>query len=117
MFVAVLVLGCLLAAVLLFSGARKVAGGQAVAGEAAHLGVPLRGYRLIGVVEAAAAAGLLIGLAWAALGVVAAAGVVLLMCGAVVFHLRAGDAAGRWAPAAVLAVLAVVTLLLRVASA
>ncbi|MFC4856009.1 DoxX family protein [Actinophytocola glycyrrhizae] len=117
MFVAVLVLSCLLAAVLLFSGARKVAGGQAVTDEAAHLGIPVRGYRLVGVAEAAAAAGLLIGLAWAALGVAAAAGVVLLLSGAVLSHLRAGDAAARWAPAAVLAALAVVTLLLRIASA
>ena len=116
MFVTVLVLSCLLAAALLFSGSRKIAGGKAVTGEAAHLGVPMRGYRLIGVAEVAAAAGLLIGLAWAALGVAAATGLVLLMSGAVISHIRVGDAADRWAPAAVLAVLAVVTLLLRIAS-
>ena len=116
MFVAVLVLSCLLAAVLLFSGSRKFVGGEAVTGEAAHLGVPMRGYRLIGVAEVAAAAGLLIGLAWAGLGVAAAAGLVLLMSGAVISHIRVGDAADRWAPAAFLAVLAVVTLLLRIAS-
>ena len=117
MFVTVLVLSCLLAAAMVFSGSRKVAGGPAVTGEAAHLGVPVRGYRLIGVAEAAAAAGLLIGLAWAGLGVAAAAGLVLLMSGAVISHIRVGDAVGRWAPAAALAVLAVVTLLLRMASA
>jgi hypothetical protein len=117
MFVVVLVLSCLLAAALLFSGSRKLAGGKAVTDEAAHLGVPVRAYRLIGVAEAAAAAGLLIGLAWAGLGVAAAAGLVLLMSGALISHIRVGDAAGRWAPAAVLAVLAVVTLLLRIGSA
>ena len=37
--------------------------------------------------------------------------------GAVITHIRVGDAPGRWAPAATLAVLAVVGLLLRVASA
>ena len=117
MFVTVLVLSCLLAAALVVSGSRKVAGGTAVTAEAAHLGVPVRGFRLIGVAEAAAAAGLLIGLAWAPLGVAAAAGLVLLMAGAVLAHLRVGDAAGRWAPAAVLTVIAVGTLLTRIASA
>ena len=117
MFVTLLVLSCLLAAVLVFSGSRKVAAGEAVAGEATHLRVPIRGYRLIGIVEAASAPALLIGLAWAGLGIAAAAGLVLLLSGAVISHLRVGDGPGRWAPAAVLAAVAVVTLLLRIASA
>jgi hypothetical protein len=39
------------------------------------------------------------------------------MSGAVISHIRVGDAVGRWAPAATLAALAVVTLVLRIASA
>ena len=116
MFVALLVLSCLLAAAFLVSASRKLAGGPAATGEAAHLGLRLRDYRLIGLAEAVAAAGLLIGLAWAWLGVAAAAGLVFLMAGAVIAHVRVGDAVGRWGPAAGLAALATATLLVRVAS-
>ncbi len=48
---------------------------------AAHVGFPVSSFRIIGLVEVAAAAGLLIGLAWAPLGIAAAAGLVLLMIG------------------------------------
>ena len=67
--------------------------------------------------EVAAAAGLLIGLAWAPLGIAAAAGLVLLMIGAIVFHVRAKDPVEAMAPVVVLAVLSVVTLVLRITSA
>ncbi|WP_033343173.1 DoxX family protein [Catenuloplanes japonicus] len=117
MFVVTVVLSCLVAAAFMFSGARKVAGGSDVAGEAVHLGVPVGGYRALGVVESAGAAGLLIGLAWAALGIAAAAGLVVLMLGAAFSHLRVGDRAARWTPAAGLGVLAAATLVARVVTA
>jgi hypothetical protein len=115
-FITAFALSCLLAAVFLFSGARKATSGEAVAQEAAHLGVPVVGYRAIGVAEIAGAGALLLGLAWAPLGIVAAAGFVLLMLGAVAAHLRVCDPAARWAPAAVIAALAAVELVFRIVS-
>jgi uncharacterized membrane protein YphA (DoxX/SURF4 family) len=117
MFVTTLVLSCLLAALFLFSGARKVAGGESVVTEAAHLGVPIGWYRTIGVAEAAGTAGLLIGLVWAPLGIAAAAALAALMLGAVVTHLRVNDPVAQWTPAAVIAVLSAAALILRIASA
>ena len=84
---------------------------------AAHLGLSVGSFRLIGVAEVAAAAGLLIGLAWAPLGIAAAAGLVLLMIGTIVFHARAKDPVGAIVPVLILAVLSLVALLLRTISA
>ena len=50
-------------------------------------------YRWIGVPEAAASVGLLIGYAFAAIGAAAAIGLVVLMVGALAFRLRIHDAA------------------------
>ena len=66
---------------------------------AAHHRIPWRGYQLIGVAELAAAAGALIGLWWHPLGVAAAAGMVLLLTGALLAHRKAGDAVKEAAPA------------------
>ena len=49
---------------------------------AAHFGIPWPRYRLIGVAELAAAAGILTGLWWHPLGLAAAAGMALLLLGA-----------------------------------
>jgi len=61
-----------------------------------------------------AAVGLLVGIAFAPLGIVAAIGVILYFAGAVTFHLRAGDMA--IAPPLVLLAIAVAALWLRFAS-
>jgi hypothetical protein len=53
------------------------------------VGLPL--YRAIGALELLAAAGLLAGLVFVPLGIAAAAGLVLLMLAAIVYHVRAGD--------------------------
>ncbi len=66
---------------------------------AAHFGIPWNRYRLIGVAELAAAAGVLAGLWWHPLGVAAAAGMVLLLLGAVLTHRRAADSGKEMAPA------------------
>jgi uncharacterized membrane protein YphA (DoxX/SURF4 family) len=116
MLVTSIILNVLLAAVFLFSGGRKVVGGTAVTGEATHLGLPPTGYRAIGVAEVAAAVALLVGLVWAPLGIAAAAGLVLLMPGAVIAHVRAGDGPAAWAPAIVLTVVVAVALVLGIAT-
>jgi hypothetical protein len=66
---------------------------------AAHFGIPWRHYRLIGVAELAAAAGVLAGLWWHPLGVAAAAGMAVLLIGAVITHRRALDSAEEMTPA------------------
>ena len=58
------------------------------------LRIPWRRYRWIGVPEAAACIGLLVGYAIAPVGGAAAVGLVLLMAGALAFRLRIHDAAG-----------------------
>ncbi len=58
---------------------------------AAHFGIPWSRYRLIWVAELAAAAGVVIGLWWHPLGVASAAGMALLLVGALITHRRAED--------------------------
>lgn len=80
---------------------------------AARLRISWQRYRLIAVPEAAAAFGLLAGFAKAPLGAAAAAGLVLLMGGAVGFRLRVRDAAFFVVGDSVLLALAAATLVLR----
>jgi len=65
---------------------------------AAHFGIPWPCYRLIGVAELAAAAGILIGLWRHPLGVAAAAGMALLLLGALITHRRTADSGKETAP-------------------
>ncbi|MBO3752197.1 DoxX family protein [Streptosporangiaceae bacterium NEAU-GS5] len=84
-------LSLLLTAACLVPAAGKFAGHPKMRHTAAHFGIPWRRYRLIGVAELAAAAGVLIGLAWRPAGLLAAAGMILLLLGALVTHRRAHD--------------------------
>ena len=69
----------LLAAACLLPAAGKLTGQPKMRQSAAHFGIPWPRYRLIGVAELAAAAGILIGLWWHPLGLAAAAGMALLL--------------------------------------
>jgi uncharacterized membrane protein YphA (DoxX/SURF4 family) len=80
---------------------------------AGHFGIGWAGYRLIGVAELAAAAGIVIGLWWHPLGLAAAAAMAVLLPGALITHRRAGDGAKEMAPA--LAALAVTLAYLAIA--
>ena len=66
---------------------------------AARFGISWPRYQLIGVAELAVAAGVLIGLWWHPLGLAAAAGMALLLLGAVITHRRAADSGKEMAPA------------------
>jgi len=70
----------------------------------AGLGQPLRypwpSYRLIGVAELAAFAGVLAGHFWLPMGVAAASGMAVLLVGALTVHRRVGDRLQQAAPAA-----------------
>src|SRR5271165_2366540 len=91
----------LLAAACLLPATAKLTGQPRMRKSAAHFGIPWPRYRLIAVAELAAAAGILIGLWWHPLGLAAAAGMALLLLGALVTHRRAGDSAKEMASALV----------------
>ena len=81
----------LLVAVCLVPAAGKLTGQPKMRQSAEHFGIPWSRYRLIGVAELAAAVGVLAGLWWHPLGLAAAAGMALLLLGALITHRRAAD--------------------------
>jgi len=88
----------LLAVACLVPATAKLLGLPMMREAAGHFSIPWPRYRLIGVAELAAAAGVLVGLIWRPAGIAAACGMGLLLLGALAAHRRAGDApseAGR----------------------
>lgn len=93
------------------AGASKLTGQKQMVESAQHFGIPWERYRMIGALEVLAAIGLLLGLFWSPLGVLAALGMVLLIVGALIFHSRAHDSVGMMAPAAVTGVVNLLVLI------
>jgi DoxX-like family len=91
MAIATAVTSGLLAALLIYTAARKLSHRPAVVHSYRLAGVPEPWLNPLAVLLLAAAAGLLVGLAWAPLGITAAGGLVAYFVIAVTFHLRAGD--------------------------
>jgi uncharacterized membrane protein YphA (DoxX/SURF4 family) len=89
----------LLAMACLLPAAGKLLGHPRMRQSAEHFGIRWPRYRLIGVAELAAAAGVLAGLWWHPLGIAAAAGMTLLLTGALITHRRAADSGKEMAPA------------------
>jgi uncharacterized membrane protein YphA (DoxX/SURF4 family) len=89
----------LLVAACLLPAAGKLLGHPRMRQSAEHFGIRWPRYRLIGVAELAAATGILIGLWWHPLGLAAAAGMLLLLTGALITHRRAADSGKEMAPA------------------
>ena len=106
----------LLAAACLLPAAGKLTGQPKMRKSAAHFGIPWSRYRLIGAAELAAAAGILIGLHWHPLGLAAAAGMTLLLAGALITHRRAADGGKEMAPAWVALALAIAYLAIALAN-
>ena len=94
-----LTLSLLLTLVCLVPAAAKLAGHPKMRHAAGHFGIAWRRYRLIGVAELIAAAGVLVGLFWRPAGLLAAVGMILLLLGAVVTHRRAHDSVREALPA------------------
>lgn len=88
-------------------GAGKLLGTAQMAERAAHVGFTAGGFRVIGALEIAGVVGLFAGWAVTGLGVAAAAGFLLLLVGAVLAHLRAGDKLPAVVPSLVSAALVV----------
>ncbi|MGO9559458.1 MAG: DoxX family protein [Acidimicrobiales bacterium] len=98
MFIA---LSLLLAAACLVPAIGKLKSHPKMLASASHFAIPWERYRLIGVAELAAGAGVLTGLLWAPLGLVAASGMAVLLAIALVVHRRAQDGLQEAAPALV----------------
>lgn len=112
MTVAVLVLSLLLALSSSAGGAAKLVGAAPMRADAARLGFSDTTYRAIGGLELAGATGLVVGLFMWPATIAAAAGVVALMVGAVVAHVRAADPAKQTAAPIVIGSVAFTTALL-----
>jgi uncharacterized membrane protein YphA (DoxX/SURF4 family) len=115
MFVAAAVLTIVLAVVFLGAAIPKILGTKTSLQMRDQLQIDAQLFRVLGFLEIAAAAGLLIGLVVPMLGAAAAGGLALLMIGAIVTHVRAGDAKGSL-PAAVLFVATLAAAVLRILS-
>src|ERR1700750_2997211 len=109
------IISLLLAAACLLPAVGKLTGQPRMRKSAAHFGIPWSRYRLIGAAELAAAAGILIGLWWHPLGVAAAAGMAVLLVGAIITHRKAADSVKDMAPAVVGLVLTLAYLALALA--
>ena len=89
----------LLATACLLPSAGKLLGHPRMRQSAEHFGIRWPRYRLIGVAELAAAAGVLAGLWRHPLGIAAAVGMTLLLIGALITHRRTADSGKEMAPA------------------
>jgi hypothetical protein len=107
------ILAVLLALVFSVLGAAKISALQPMRELAAEAGFSVAAYRRIGLLEVAAAVGLLIGLIAPLIGALAAAGLLLLLTGALVVHVRKGDGPRKYAPAVICGLLAAAYLILR----
>lgn len=109
---ATVVVTLLLAALFAFSSSIKLVGVPKSLAIRDHLGVSPVQWRLIGALELAGVAGVLVGLLWAPIGIAAAIGLILLSIGAVAFHLRASDRPMDMVPAVIGVALAAATAML-----
>ena len=96
-------------------GSAKLAAVPAMRARAEHVGYSVDAYRRIGALETLAALGILVGAAIPVIGALAAAGLVLLLGGAVIVHLRNGDGLRQLAPSLVLGAVAVAFVVLMLA--
>jgi thiamine transporter ThiT len=115
-FVAYVVIAVLLSLALVLSASQKLRHDPSavrIIHEVVH--VPMSWFPFLAGCEVAGAIGLLVGIAWAPIGIAASIGVILYMVGALIAHLRVGDAKGIVSPLVPLAlgIVALVTGLAR----
>ena len=93
-------------------GTAKLAAVPAMRAKAEHVGFSVAAYRRIGLLEVLGVGGLLVGAFVPVIGALAAVGLLLLLGGAVLTHLRNGDGIRELAPAIVLGLVTLSYLLL-----
>ena len=98
------------------AGAAKLAAVPAMRARAAHVGFSVAAYRRIGLLEILGVLGLLVGALLPVIGALAAAGLLLLLGGAMIAHLRSGDGPRELVPAIVLGLTNLAFLILVVGS-
>jgi hypothetical protein len=96
-------------------GSAKLAAVPAMRTRAEHVGLSVSAYRHIGALEVLAVLGLLLGVFVPVIGALAASGLLILLGGAVVVHVRNGDGVHEIAPAVFLGVVTLIFLILVVA--
>lgn len=113
---ATIAVSVLLAGVLAYSAALKLSRREAVVAAYARAGVPEARLNLLAAVLLAGAAGVLVGLVLAPIGIAAAACLVVYFLFAIVAHVRAGDTGNLMAPTT-MALVSATALLLRLITA
>jgi hypothetical protein len=113
--VAAAVLSVIFAALIVFAAARKLSHREDVVASYARVGVPEERLNALAAILLAGAAGLIVGLLWAPLGIAASAGLALYFVLAIAAHVRAADAKNLPTPLT-MEMLAAATLILRVAA-
>ena len=96
------IVAALLVVAFAVTGSAKLAAVPAMRARAEHVGFSVESYRRIGALELVGVAGLLLGAAVPAIGAIAGAGLLVLLGGAVITHLRNRDGLEDLAPALVL---------------
>jgi DoxX-like family len=91
MFAATVVLSALLALLMSYAAVRKLSHRPEVVATYTRVGVPEERLDLLAATLLAGAAGLLLGLVWAPLGVTTGAAIVLYFLVAIAAHIRSGD--------------------------
>jgi hypothetical protein len=114
MFIAYIIVSAVLALMLGASAWGKLTRNDKIVTGMTSIGVELKWFPYFAALLLAGAVGLLVGIAFAPLGIAAAIGLILYFVGAVVVHLRAKDTAVL--PPLMFLALAVAALLLRFAS-
>ena len=115
MFIASIIVSALLAFAVGGSGINKLVKNETIMKGMDAVGVPRDKVWMLGVLELAAALGLVAGIFWWPIGVAAAIGVIVYFIGAIVAHVRVSDTKGLGAPA-VLLVVGIAALVLRLLS-
>ncbi|HET6736306.1 DoxX family protein [Mycobacterium sp.] len=110
----VAILSGVLAVAFLLSGVAKLVGVEALEKSARKLGISRRLHVTAGLLEIAAAAGLVLGLWWIPLRIAAAAGLTVMMAIAVGYHVRGKDKAVETSVPALLGALTLVAAVLSV---
>jgi hypothetical protein len=110
------ILASLLVVAFAATGSAKLAAVPAMRAKAEHVGFSVSAYRRIGFLEVLGVLGLIVGAFVPVIGALAAAGLLLLLAGAVVAHRRNGDGIREIAPAVVLGLVTLSFLLLVVGS-
>jgi uncharacterized membrane protein YphA (DoxX/SURF4 family) len=117
MTITTIILSALLGLGFLMAGTGKLRRAEPVTGVLESLGVSPGLQKTVGTLEVLGAIGVVVGLWLQPLGIAAAIGLVLMMIGALIFHLKARDTFKGSVGAVVLLVLAAVVLIFQFATA